>query len=76
MRYMSDLHLGHDARGDAPFRPRIVDFALVYDLATAVRDSMLRPLSGVVRDVIHVSPMSPHRLRTYEDDSGKHAAQP
>jgi hypothetical protein len=50
--------------------------ALVRELATSLRASMLRPSSPSPSAEIHVSPMSLQWLRTFEDDYDKHGAAP
>lgn len=50
-------------------------FALVRELSTSLGESMLRPSSRSPRPAIHVSPVSPQWLRTYEDQYDKHGAE-
>jgi hypothetical protein len=73
---MPDLSSVHDLQSDPPCWPRTMGVALVRDLATSVRDSVLRQLSRSAGNTIRISPMSPQWLQVYEDDSSKHAAQP
>lgn len=50
--------------------------ALVRELATSLRQSMLRRSSRSPGAEIHVSAMSLQWLRTFEDDYDKHGAEP
>jgi hypothetical protein len=73
---MSYRYPAHDTRSDAPCQPGIVGLAIVRELASSVRDYVRLPFLASVGITIHVSPLSPDWLRIYEDESGKHAAQP